>query len=233
MPATDDVSYDKHDRTDWKQVQLKGTGVAEVTLHWDNAAADLTVDVFDSFGQQVASSPPPAGAPEKHVSFEVPTAGVYFLRVQAAKKGDTSTYTVQVDLNKGSAPPPPQQQAQAAPVDMAPPAPAQDMAATEETGANPEEAREDYDEVEGRITTQYREGSATVVHVDKGSASGITVGTKGNVLDGAAGADLLDGGELKITQVIDERRAVGKVNLKSLGKNVRVVLKVKVRKASH
>src|SRR5947199_6769964 len=51
---TDNVDFDKADRTDWKQLDLKGKpGPLQVEVHWDNALSDLDVDVYDDFGQQI------------------------------------------------------------------------------------------------------------------------------------------------------------------------------------
>src|ERR1700751_305802 len=56
--VTDEVSFANQDKTAWYQVKLNGKpGVMGVTIHWDNDASDVVVDVFDEIGKEIQNSP--------------------------------------------------------------------------------------------------------------------------------------------------------------------------------
>ena len=209
--VTDDVNFDGQDQTDWKQVELKGKpGILTVELHWDRAEADLNCDVFNSFGEQIAASPgPQAGAQQKKVIVEVSNLGVYFLRIQAAKRGDYSVYTLEAKWDGEVAPPP------TPPPVETPKEPVGKKPIVKRTSSAPKERKFDPDRgVQGRIVSSYREGGQLVLHIDKGSAAGVKVGNSGAVLDGPQGSNRLEGGDFSIVQVIDESKSVAKTGLK-------------------
>ena len=209
---TDDVNFDLQDQTDWKQVQLKGKpGVLTVELRWDTANADLNCDVFDSFGEQIAGSPGPTpGAQFKKTVVQIDKPGVYYLRIQAAKKGDASVYTVKVNWEGD----------EVEPALMAPPLAKKVHSAPK---AAPRERHFDADRgVQGRVVSSYRDGGQLVLHIDKGSSAGVHVGCTGSILEGPSGVNALEGGTFTVVQVIDENKSVAHTALKSLGRNSRV-----------
>lgn len=230
--SADDVSFEKQDQTDWKQVELKGKpGILQAELRWDNVNADLNIAIFNSFGEEMAASPGPApGLQKKEVAIEVTQLGVYYLRIQAAKKSDFSVYNVTARWGGGGEEP----VATAQPLvdnSVTPPPPPPELNETKkprhkssgEPKPAPKPKAKNYDNgVQGRVVSSYREGGTLTLHIDKGSAAGVKVGSSGALLDGPSGSNPLEGGTFTITQVIDEGKSVAKTNLKSLGRNTRV-----------
>ena len=230
--VTDDVNYDNQDQTDWKQVQLTGKpGIFSAELHWDNAAADLNVDIFDSLGQQIGASPGPSpGQQTKKTVADIPAPGVYFVRVQAVKKGDFSVYTLATHWEGDALPDCPAGQMRDTATQQCVPLPAAEAKTPKEPKVHvhhdpvkPKERKFNPDNgVQGRILGAHREGTSLILHIDKGSSAGVKVGSKGTVLDGPAGSNPLEGGSFTITDVVDESKSVGKADLKSVGHNTRV-----------
>ncbi len=219
-PVTDEVSWAKGDATDWKSLQLDGKpGLLEVRLHWDNANADLLVDVFDGQGTQIASSPGlQPGSVEKRITVEIPAPGLYFVRVSAHGKDDASVYTLEASWDGGPTTAPP-----VASNDT----PDASVAATDENPPpteNPPAEEDDDRGLQGRIVSAYREGGQLVIHLDKGSAAGVAVGKRGAILEGPSGTEHVAGGSFTVTQVVDEKRSIAKSDLKTVGRNTRVIL---------
>jgi len=214
-PYTDTVDFDKGDKTDWKSVDLKGRpGPLDVDIHWDNALTDLTIDVFDGIGVQIASSPPNSGESVKHLSVPIQELGTYYIRVQAPKAGATSDYTVEAKWTVEAPPPPPPVEEPA--VDKAPkhkdktpkpPKPAKVRGGSPEGG------------LQGRIVGAHAEGGGTVLYLDKGAAAGVKEGQNGWILDGPSGFTVL--GTLKITKVVDDGRSIAVTSTK-IGRNNRI-----------
>ncbi len=50
------------------------------------------------------------------------------------------------------------------------------------------------------------------------------MGQPGTILDGPSGANALDGGSFKVTEVIDDSKCIAKTGLHSIGKNNRVLI---------
>jgi hypothetical protein len=226
--VTDEVNFDKQDMTDWKMVDLKGKpGLLTVNLHWDNEKSDMNLDVFDAMGTPVATSPgPQPGAQDKKLVVQIDKLGVYYIRITAPKAHDGSVYTLEAKWDVEEPPPPvvkegcdppcgKHQQCEenkcvekkSKPVSHEPRKPKE---FAWETG------------VQGRIVSSYREGGNMVLHIDKGSAAGIKVGSPGTILDGPSGATALDGGTFKVTEVIDDSKCIAKTGLHSIGRNNRV-----------
>ena len=218
-PVTDNVNFDKGDQTDWKVLELKGKpGILAVEAHWDNAASDLNVDVFDSLGTQIASSPQGSGNPEKKLVVQIEQLGVYYLRVQAPRPHDNTDYTL---VAKWDAPVVEEAPAAAPPKKEEHHKEARTPSAHREPrkkggGGRPE------DGVQGRIVSTYHEGGNTVLYLDKGAAAGVAEGQNGWILDGPSGASPLDNGGFTVTKVVDDGRSVAKTKLNSVGKNTRV-----------
>lgn len=219
ISAPDEVNYDKQDQTDWKSLELKGKpALLEVELHWDNANSDMSCDVFDGFGTQIATGPGlQPGAQVKKVTVQIDNMGTYFIRVQAPKKGDGSVYTLEAKWSGA--------------VEEAPtPPPVVEKDPPKEPVKKPpkehhEHASKKFDPengVQGRIVSSYREGGSMVLHIDKGSAAGVKVGSFGTILDGPTGANALEGGSFSVTQVIDDSKCIAKTGLHSIGHNNRV-----------
>jgi hypothetical protein len=232
LSPPDEVNYDKGDQTDWKSVELKGKpGLLTVELHWDNARSDMNLDLFDGVGTNIASSPgPQPGAQEKKLVAQIDQVGVYFIRITAVKQHDGSVYTVEAKW-EGEPPPAPPAPPKPPVVEETPP-PVEKPKHHEHVEHHEHHAshaaRTDYENgVQGRIVSSYREGGTMVLHIDKGSAAGVRVGSGGSVLDGPSGANPLDGGTFTITQVVDENKCIAKSNLHSIGRNTRVSIFVK------
>ncbi len=224
-PHTDDVSYQNQDRTDWYVVDLKGKPaqpVLTVILHWDNAASDLNVDVFDAIGGQISASPVRGkGETQKTLYTPIPQPGTYYVRVTAPGKMDGSVYSMEAQWPEAPAvvalPPPP------------PPPPVEDKPAEEHHHHATHEPRPEHEKpagesIQARVVSAYREGSSLMMYIDKGSAAGIRPGDSGVVLQGSGGEDPVDGGNFRVVKVIDANKCVGSSTLHSLGKNNRVAI---------
>jgi hypothetical protein len=222
-PHTDEVNYQKQDRTDWYQVELKGhAGVLTTLINWDNGDSDVNIDVFDAFGAQIAASPVRGrGEKQKKLFTQIDKPGTYFVRVTAPTKTDGTVYTMEAQWEE-----PPQ-------VISQPPPPPREEPVTEEKPKHrshePREPREPKEKpvgetVQARVINSFREGSGLTLQIDKGSAAGIHNGDSGVVLDGPAGEDPLSGGEFKVIKVIGPDKCIGTATLRSLGKNNRVAI---------
>ncbi len=218
--APDEVNYQHLDQTDWKSVELRGTGIFEVEVHWDNQNSDINVDVFDGLGTQIASSPGghPGGQSKKVVA-QIEQAGTYFLRVQAPSPRDGSVYTLQTKWEVPSVEPvaipeeEPKKRRTSRPHEP-----------REPSEPKPKRERAPAGGVEGRIVSSYRDGGGMVLYIDKGAAAGVKAGQAGAILEGANGSSALEGGSFKVTQVVDDHKSIAKTNLRSIGKNTRVAI---------
>jgi hypothetical protein len=88
----------------------------------------------------------------------------------------------------------------------------------------PREPKGSGETIQARVVSSYREGANLMMYIDKGSAAGIRPGDSGTVLSGSGGEDPLDGGNFRITKVIDANKSIGMASLRSLGKNNRVAI---------
>ncbi|HEX4457413.1 MAG TPA: T9SS type A sorting domain-containing protein [Polyangia bacterium] len=222
-PHTDEISYQGQDKTDWYRVELHGKpNVLTTKINWDNDASDVRIDVYDEFGQEIAASPVrDKGTKAKKLLTQIDKPGIYFIRVTAPNKTDGTVYTMEAEWDEPppvvEAPPPP------------PPPPVEAVEEKPHKHHEPREPREPREKptgetVQARVVNAYREGNALLLNLDKGSAAGIHVGCTGNILQGAAGEDALDGGEFKIIKVLDANKSVGSATLRSLNKNNRVAI---------
>jgi hypothetical protein len=214
--VTDEVNFDKQDMTDWKSVELKGkAGLLTVLLHWDNDKSDMNIDAFDAMGTQAATSPGlQPGSQDKKLVVQIDKLGLYYLRVTAPKAHDGSVYSLEAKWDGEEAPPPPP------PAEEKP----EEKPKPKHHEAKPKSPKEVAWEngVQGRVVSSYREGGSMVLHIDKGSAAGIKIGSPGTILDGPTGANPLDGGQFKVTEVIDDSKCIAKTSLHSIGRNTRV-----------
>lgn len=222
-PHTDEVNYQKQDRTDWYQVELQGhAGVLTTLINWDNSDSDVNIDVFDAFGAQIAASPVRGkGEKQKKLFTQIDKPGTYFVRVTAPAKTDGTVYTMEAQWEE---PPqvisqPPQQPREEPVVEEKP----------KHRSHEPREPREPKEKppgetVQARVINSFREGNGLTLQIDKGSAAGIHMGDTGVVLDGPAGEDPLSGGEFKVVKVIGPDKCIGSATLRSLGKNNRVAI---------
>lgn len=220
-PHTDEVSYQNQDRTDWYVVELKGKpGVLTTIINWDNDNSDVNIDVFDSFGAQIAASPVRGkGEKQKKLFTQIDKPGTYYVRVTAPTKTDGTVYTMEAQWEEPPA------------VVAAPPPPPEEPVPEERPKKPPRvrEPREPREKppgetVEARVVSAYREGPSLMMYIDKGSAAGIRVGNEGVVLQGSGGEDPVDGGQFKIVRVIDATKSLGAATMRSLGKNNRVAI---------
>lgn len=230
QPHTDEVNYANQDRTDWYVVDLQGRpGVLTTIINWDNVNSDVNIDVFDAFGAQISASPVRGrGEKQKKLFTQIDKPGTYYVRVTAPTKADGTVYTMEAQWEE----PPVQMTANLPPPTPPPPPPPpveERPRRHERTVHEPREPREPRERpsgetVEARVVTAYRQGNSLVMYIDKGSAAGIHPGDSGIVLQGSGGEEPLEGGQFRITRVIDANKCVGMANLRSLGKNNRVAI---------
>jgi len=229
-PATDDINFAKGDATDWKMVELRGKpGLLDVRLKWDNPNADVRVDVYNAMGDLIASSPGlQPGSTEKRVTIDA-QPGTWFLKIYGTRPEDATVYSIEAQWQSEVTEAITSTTPETKPPDTKPPetTPTDPSTATTTTTPPTPATDDDAGGVEGRIVTAYREGSLLVLHLDKGTAAGVKVGTGGFVLDGPSGAAHLDGGEFTVSQVVDESRSIAKTRLRSIGRNTRVLLLVR------
>lgn len=215
QPVTDEVNYPEQDKSDWFVINLAGkSGVAAVSIHWDNVESELNVDVFDEIGKQIQASPSrEPGANQKMFLVQIDHGGIYYFRVSAANKLDHSVYTLlvhwELPVVAAPEPPPPKREPRR-------PLPPQKHERREAPSHS----------IQGRIVSAYREEGSFTLYIDKGSAAGLKPGMTGSVLEGPSGADPLEGGEFQIIKVLDANKSVAKCTIHSLGKNSRVSIDV-------
>ncbi len=217
---TDSVSWPRLLRTKWKRIDILKPGVQNILdceLHIDNTGADVNIDVFNGLGTQIGFSPGPAPNKLKKLAVQIDELGTYFIRLQAARPRDESDLSVTCAWEEQ-----PEQVAVAEP-------PVKHhgghVVKHTDTPAKEETIEEKAEKgTEGRIIQQYREGDKTILNLDKGAAAGVRTGTEGTVLAGKSGREPLAGGTFKVVKVIDDGHSVAESNVKSLGKNNRVVL---------
>ena len=224
-PHTDEVNYANQDRTDWYEVDLEGRpGVLTTLINWDNVNSDVNIDVFDAFGAQIAASPVRGrGEKQKKLFTQIDKPGIYYVRVTAPTRADGTVYTMEAQWEE----PPP---VAAAPPVAPPPAPEpmepERPRHHERVAREPREPHErpSGETVEARVVTAYRQGNSLILYIDKGSAAGIKPGDSGMVLQGAGGEEPLEGGQFRVTRVIDANKCVGQASLRTIGKNNRVAI---------
>lgn len=221
---TDSVSWPKLQRTKWKQIELKVPGVQNILdceLHIDNTGMDLNIDIFNSLGTQIGFSPGPAPNKLKKLAVPIEDLGTYFVRIQGAKPTDESDFSVRCNWEEKAA--------EVAPEPEAPKVRPHHPRPHHEEPKAAEEPKADKIEngLEGRIVQAYREKGNMMLNLDKGAAAGIHPGTRGVVLEGKSGRTPLDGGEFKVTKVIDDTHSVAECQAGRLGRNNRVVFFLK------
>lgn len=230
-PISDKIDVKKGKQNDWRKFQLLGRpGWATFELFWDEPSANLDIDVYNQFGVNIGRSPRRIeGQSQKKVLLKISDPGLYYVRISGPSKTDSSIYTMEV---KWSGPPAPRPVAQAAPA----PAPApsgQPVAAPPAPAPCPPGQTcptvPDPNKVYGTIVSALRDGSSTVLYLDKGSSDQLRVGLQGTVLEGPEGDKPLDGGSFSITRIVDGSKSIAKsVTLqKPIGKNKRVVINLK------
>jgi hypothetical protein len=219
-PISDSVSYEMQDQTDWYLVQLPGkAGILTCELDWVSDKSDVAVDVFDEGGNQLAASAPAPGAKHKTLLAKIEKVPApYFIRVWASQKTDATAYTLTAKWEIPEEPKP--EPVKEEPKPEPPPKKHHEDKPRVERDAHPRQS----DTVQGRVVSAYKEGEGLKLQIDKGSAAGITVGMKGQVLQGSSGEDPLDGGDFTIVQIIAPNKALAKTSLQSIGKNTRVVI---------
>jgi hypothetical protein len=218
-PLSDSVSYELQDQTDWYLVQLPGkAGILTCELDWNTDKSDIAVDVFDEGGNQLAASAPAPGAKHKTLLAKIDKVPApYFIRVWAPNKTDATAYTLTAkwEMPEEKVLPPPPEEPK-----PEPPKKHHEEKPRIEREAHPKVS----DSVQGRVVSAYQEGGGLKLQIDKGSAAGVQMGMKGQILQGSSGEDALDGGEFTVVQIIGPNKCLAKTNLTSLGKNTRVAI---------
>ena len=219
---TDSVSWPKLQRTKWKKLVLQNPGaqnILDCELRIDNTGADLNIDIFNALGTQIGFTPGPAPNKLKKLAVPIEEPGAYFVRVQSAQPKDESDYSI-LCLWEEKAP------------EQVPVEPADPIKKPRKHGPRPvaekppaEDKIEDKIEkgTEGRIVQAYREAGKMKLNLDKGTSAGVKVGTEGHILSGRSGRDPLDGGGFRVIKVIDDTHSVGESEVRSVGRNNRVV----------
>lgn len=223
FPVTDEVNYKSQDKTDWYQVDLKGRpGILTCILKWDRLESDIAVDVFDELGKQLsASAPKGKNQKEKQLLTQIERPGSYFLRVSAPTENDGTQYTIEARWEE----PKPENIA----INIVEPPPEEPKPKPKKEPKEPVEKPEaPSSSIQGRIVSAYRDEAGNyVLQIDKGSSHGIKVGMSGTVLAGPGGEDAVDGGELKVFQIVGPAKSLARSGIKSLGKNNRVSITLK------
>lgn len=222
-PETDSVSWPRLLRTKWKRLDIAKPGVQNILdceLRIDNTGADVNMDVFNSLGTQIGFSPGPTPNKLKKLAVQIEDLGTYFVRIQAAQPRDQSDFSVLCTW---------EEQAEQPAAEQPTKKPSKSRTPKAEPAQQKEETLEEKAEkgTEGRIIQSYREGDKTILNMDKGAAAGVKVGTEGTVLAGKSGREPLAGGTFKVVKVIDDGHSVAESNVKSIGKNNRMVLFLK------
>ena len=214
---TDSVSWPKLQRTKWKRIDIQNPGVQNMLsceLRIDNAGVDLNIDIFNGLGTQMGFSPGPV--PNKLKKLAVPldeVPGTYFVRLQAAQPKDESDFAVICYWEEIQAPPDPVPDKGGKRPKPPKPTP------------KPETLEEKIEKgTEGRIISSFREGGQMTLVIDKGAAAGVREGTDGTILEGKGGRVPLGGGEFKVETVLDDGKCKAKSSVRSIGRNIRVVL---------
>jgi hypothetical protein len=248
----DEVGKKKLDYADWKKWQLEGKPQAiKVKLRWDDPKAELTVEVFDAFGESVASNMGKHKAPERLLTTTIVQPGLYYTKVSCMQSGKDfigTQYTMKLMWEGAPAPGPASAATPAAPACNGPPCvpgqipcgqPGQPACAAGQVSCCPPQgpmaqgaaqppAGPNYP-VAGdpkhprcKVVQSVRDDDGSLLlFLDRGSDAGFRVGGKGTLLQGKDGDIPLDGGEFTITKVIDKQKSVAKCYVSSVGKNNR------------
>ncbi len=239
-PLDDKVDY-KGDKIDWRKFILLGkAGPAVFELHWDDEDSDLSLDVYNSFGDLIGRSPRRLeGTQAKRVVVNIdPKAdqagkGVYYARVTAKNKKDNSIYTLQVKYDDGQKKKKPEDGDAAAggtPAGGTTAAGGNPPGGT--TGANPAgnpaggttgaavvapppsappvPFAQDPSKALGHVVGAYKDGGGWVFQIDRGSGAGIQSNMSGALLDGDDGDKLVEGGSFQITQVVSDSKSIAR-----------------------
>ncbi len=229
---TDDVGLKKTDPVDWKRFDLPGNpGLIKVKVHWDDPSTELNVDLYDAFGENVAASPGKQREPQKTLLAQG-QPGLYYVRIQPTPllKGTSpgTVYTMRLDwkgapATKATAAAPaqvPPPGAQVPPPGGVPPSAPAAPGAPGDPAANPK--ADDPMHPRCKVVQSYRdEDGSMVLFLDRGGAAGFKVGMTGTLLLGKEGDAPLDGGDFRITSVIDAQKAKAKGVMATVGKNNR------------
>ena len=95
--TTDDVSLEEGDATDWKAVDVAGTGKLVIELGVDEASAELTITAFGRYGDVLGSTFHRAGSEASRLEVDAARPGRYFIMVRASG-GPATTYMVRATL---------------------------------------------------------------------------------------------------------------------------------------
>ena len=243
-PITDTIDA-KKDPVDWKVFEVSGRpGIATAQLNWDDPEADLAVDVYNAYGEQLAASPPRGPSTIKKAMVQIASPDKYYLRITALK--GASVYTCSLRWANGGAPaaqaaatvPPPSPPAggqvpnpaagpggpPAGPAGPAGPGVPGAPATGAPIAAVPLPDPNDPMHPRAKIVQSFRgEDGKLVLYIDKGSASGIKPGMTGYILAGKEDKKL-DGGDLRITKVIDATHSQGTSSIGKVGTNNRCII---------
>ncbi len=93
----DEVSAPERDATDWRLIELNEPGNLIVKMHWDNAKARLSLDLFDALGQRLQKGKP-WETQGQQATVERAKKGKYYVRVEAIGDKADSSYSLEVKV---------------------------------------------------------------------------------------------------------------------------------------
>ena len=142
-----------------------------MNLHWDDTQSELDLGIFDHTGEKLLLAPATPGQ-EKSVELSPIEPGRYYVRVRAVESSDDSPYALVARWSAITTPAP----------DPEPTAvPEKEPPKVGGGGSRPVT-------IPGRVVQSFPENGALILHIDKGSAAGVRVGTILNVLEGPSGS---------------------------------------------
>lgn len=218
---TQSVSWPAQQRTLWRRFDLENLG--EPTLRCEvraePAGTRLEIDLTNALGTMIGHATGSAGSYQ--LTARIEDEGAHFLRIRAAGPGDAGRYSLRCAWTEAA--PPPLAEPRPRPRPVPKPGPC---------CAFPDPWNERLrDAVAGEIVQSYRENDKTILFINRGSDSGVSVGTPGEILDGLSGTQIFSGGSFQVVRVIDGTHCVAESKVRSRGRNIRVLLFPKERPA--
>lgn len=96
------IDYKKGDRTDWKKIVVPRAGTLTVQVAVTEKKAQIDVSLYDKYGRLLLEKTKKRGYTD-HLKFEGEvTAGNYFVRLQARKAEDNSSYDIRASMEGGA-----------------------------------------------------------------------------------------------------------------------------------
>jgi hypothetical protein len=97
--SDDTVSAVEGDATDWRFIDAPQPGTIDLQLHWDDGRAALALELYDALGKQLSTGEA-FGQTGRQVRYDVPAKDRYYVKVEAQKDSDASTYSLKATFQK-------------------------------------------------------------------------------------------------------------------------------------